>query len=65
MTPISQRPWFWPIVAPLAVGALLLCILAGVPISRSQDQPPGNGGFYFAFDRTSWTLRHGWRRIDG
>ncbi len=47
------------------VGALLLCYLTAAPISRAADQPPGSGGFVLAFDRQDWTLRHGWRPIDG
>jgi broad specificity phosphatase PhoE len=46
------------------VGALLLCHLAGVPISRDWDQPRTNGGNYFAFDLTTFRLLHGWRSID-
>ena len=46
------------------VGALLLCHLKGMPISRTEDQPGGGGGFVFAFDTTSRTLRSGWRRIE-
>lgn len=49
------------IVAHGGVGTLLLCQLANVPISRDQDQPPTNGGNYFAFDRTTLHLIHGWR----
>lgn len=47
------------------VGALLLCYLTAAPISRAADQPPGSGGFVLAFDRYDWTVRHGWRPIDG
>jgi len=53
------------VVSHGGVGALLLCHLPGVPISRAADQPPGAGGYVLAFDRTDWTLRHGWRPIDG
>jgi broad specificity phosphatase PhoE len=52
------------IVAHGAVGALLICALEAVPISRTHDQPPGGGGFYFAFDLQSRLLRHGWLAID-
>ena len=38
------------IVAHGGVGALLMCALESVPISRSHDQPPGQGGYYFAFE---------------
>jgi broad specificity phosphatase PhoE len=47
-----------------AVGALLLCHLEGVKISRTEDQPPGQGGFYYAIDRRTRLLRHGWTPID-
>jgi broad specificity phosphatase PhoE len=49
------------IVAHGGVGTLLLCHLAKVPISQDQDQPATNGGNYFAFDRTTFHLIHGWR----
>jgi len=52
------------IVSHGGVGALLLCALESIPISRSQDQPPGNGGHYFPFDRASRLPRHGWTAID-
>ncbi len=46
-----------------AVGALYLCHLQGVPISRAADQPAGSGGNFYAF--TQGRLKHGWRTIDG
>ena len=53
------------IVGHGGTGALLYCHLAGVPISRQHEQPPTNGGNWFAFDRTSRALLHaGWRSID-
>jgi broad specificity phosphatase PhoE len=52
------------IVAHGAVGALLICALESLPISRTQDQPPGNGGFYFPIDTRTGLLRHGWTAID-
>jgi broad specificity phosphatase PhoE len=52
------------IMAHGGVGALLLCHLSGTPISRDRDQPPTNGGNFFAFDRTTLRLLHGWRSID-
>ncbi len=60
------------IVAHGGVGTLLLCHLQGVPIARERDQippppgsPPGSGGgCYYAFDRESRVLLHGWRLID-
>ncbi len=53
------------VIAHGAVGALLMCALEGVPISRTHDQPPGSGGYFFAVDRATRLLRHGWRPIDG
>ena len=52
------------IVAHGGTGTLLLCHLAGVPISREWDQPRTNGGNYFAFDLMTFRLLHGWRSID-
>jgi broad specificity phosphatase PhoE len=46
------------------VGALLLCHLKGVPISRTEDQPSGGGGNVFSFDTRTRQLLTGWRRID-
>ncbi|MBR0557310.1 histidine phosphatase family protein [Ciceribacter sp. L1K23] len=52
-----------------AVGTLLKCHLAGVPISRAHDQP-GGGGNLFAFslaDRSlscDWTPIENWREND-
>jgi broad specificity phosphatase PhoE len=52
------------IVAHGAVGALLLCHLAGQPIHRRFDQPGRGGGNLFAFRRDDLSLIHGWRPID-
>jgi broad specificity phosphatase PhoE len=49
------------IVSHGGVGTLLLCHLANMPISQNQDQPATSGGNYFAFDRTTFHLIHGWR----
>ena len=46
------------------VGALLLCHLKGVPISRTEDQPGGGGGNVYSFDKNKRTLLTGWRRIE-
>jgi broad specificity phosphatase PhoE len=54
------------IVGHGGTGTLLYCHLAGLPISRRYDQPPTNGGNWFAFDRASRKLRYkGWQSIDG
>lgn len=52
------------IVSHGGVGALLLCHLKAMPISRSADQPGGGGGHAYAFDRASRRLLSGWRRIE-
>jgi broad specificity phosphatase PhoE len=52
------------IISHGGVGTLLLCHLRGDAISRKHDQPPTNGGNYFAFDVATRQLRHGWRPID-
>lgn len=46
-----------------AVGTLLLCHLAKVPISVEMDQPAG-GGNVFCFDRAGGTLLHRWRTLE-
>jgi broad specificity phosphatase PhoE len=53
------------IVSHGGVGTLLLCHLRGAAIGRQHDQPPNNGGNYFAFDAKTQALEHGWRPIDG
>jgi broad specificity phosphatase PhoE len=53
------------IVGHGGVGTLLLCHLMHCPIDRRFDQPPGQGGYYFAFEAKSRALLHGWRLIDG
>ena len=52
------------LIAHGAVGALLLCALEGLPISRDHDQPAGGGGNLFPFDRQTRLLRHGWVGFD-
>ena len=53
------------IVSHGAVGALLMCHLAGYAIRRKYDQPGGGGGNYYSFDLVSWQLDHEWKSIDG
>ncbi len=50
-------------VAHGAVGALLLCHLSNVPITRKMDQPGSGGGNYFAFSSDTKTVLHGWKSI--
>ena len=52
------------IVSHGGVGALLLCHLKGVPISRSEDQTGGRGGNFFSFDARSRRMLSGWKRIE-
>lgn len=51
------------IVGHGAVGSLLYCHLAGVPISRVYDQPAG-GGCYFAFREDRRRPDGGWRPME-
>lgn len=46
-----------------AVGALNLCRLLGVPISRSLDQP-GGGGNVYAWEFATGRVLHRWRSIE-
>jgi broad specificity phosphatase PhoE len=50
------------IVSHGAVGTLLQCALRGVPITRELDQP--GQGHWFAFERDSRRVLHGWRRLE-
>jgi broad specificity phosphatase PhoE len=52
------------IVSHGGVGALLLCHLKGVPISRREDQPGDGGGNVYSFDAANRRLISGWRRIE-
>ena len=52
------------VIAHGGVGALLLCKLKGVPISRAEDQPGEGGGNFFVFRRDDRSLLQGWRPID-
>lgn len=45
------------------VGTLLQCHVAGGPIARIRDQPPG-GGNVFAFSWRPRALAHGWRALE-
>jgi broad specificity phosphatase PhoE len=51
------------IISHGGVGALLLCHLMNVPISRTHDQPGEGGGNRFVFDRTTRSLIQGWTRL--
>jgi broad specificity phosphatase PhoE len=52
------------VIAHGGVGALLMCRLKGVPISRAEDQPGEGGGNFFVFRRPDRALLQGWRPID-
>lgn len=52
------------VVSHGGVGALLLCHLTGVPISRTAEQPGVSGGNYFLFQMPEGLLVHGWKTIE-
>jgi broad specificity phosphatase PhoE len=52
------------IIAHGGVGALLLCCLKGIPISRAADQPGGGGGNFYSFDMATRRLIVQWRSIE-
>ncbi len=51
------------VIAHGGVGALFLCHLLGVEISRDQDQPGRGGGNVLTVALPGWTLLEGWRDI--
>ena len=51
------------IVSHGGVGALLLCYLQNLPISKALDQPGSGGGNYFLFHRRTGTLIKSWTSI--
>jgi broad specificity phosphatase PhoE len=53
------------IIAHGAVGTLLYCHLAGVPISRQWDQPANGGGNFFRFTLQPPGVQSWWKPIDG
>ena len=52
------------IVSHGGVGALLLCHLRHVPVSRTEDQPGSGGGNVYSFEASTHRLLSGWRRIE-
>jgi len=48
------------VIAHGGVGALLLCKLKGVPISRAEDQPGEGGGNFFVFRRNDRAVLQEW-----
>jgi len=46
-----------------AVGTLLYCHLANIPISRKWDQPAGGGNF-FSYDIKSQSILHHWQAME-
>ncbi len=52
------------IVAHGGVGALLLCGLKRVPISRAEDQPGQGGGNVFSFDSATRRLLADWHAME-
>jgi broad specificity phosphatase PhoE len=52
------------IIAHGAVGTLLYCRLAGVPISRQWDQPANGGGNFYRFTLQPPGVQSWWKPID-
>jgi broad specificity phosphatase PhoE len=52
------------IVSHGAVGTLLYCYLAGLPIDRRRDQPPNGGGNYYGFTLSPRQVFSWWRAFD-
>ena len=52
------------IISHGGVGALLMCHLKRIPISRAEEQPGTLGGSYFVCRMPDGVLVHGWRPID-
>jgi broad specificity phosphatase PhoE len=52
------------VVAHGGVGALLMCRLKGVAISRTEDQPGSGGGNFFVFGRQDRTVLQDWTPIE-
>lgn len=56
---IVRTPGRTVIVGHGGTGTLLMCHLAGLPISRAHDAP--RQGCYWAWDRAAGRLAHGWK----
>jgi len=63
---IAERPGPGDIavISHGGVGALLLCHLKGVPISRAEDQPGAGGGCVYSLDVDTRALITGWHLIE-
>jgi broad specificity phosphatase PhoE len=61
---LEDGPGRVAIVSHGAVGALLQCWLAGVPVSRAWDQPGHGGGNWFGFSLEPRRLLTPWQPID-
>ena len=59
-----QGPGDLAIVSHGAVGTLLYCHLAGVPIDRRWDQPANGGGNYFRFTLAPPSVDGWWQPFD-
>jgi broad specificity phosphatase PhoE len=46
------------------VGTLLYCHYSRLAIDRAHDQPPGGGGYFFAFTRDGRRVQHSWCRLE-
>ncbi len=60
----APRPGDIAVISHGGVGALLLCQLKHVPISRTEDQPGGGGGCVYSIDVDTRALLSGWRMIE-
>jgi len=61
----APEPGDIAVISHGGVGALLLCHLKGVPISRAQDQPGAGGGCVYSFDTGTLALIADWQPIEG
>jgi broad specificity phosphatase PhoE len=59
---IVEAPGRIVIVGHGGTGTLLMCRLAGLPISRAHDAP--RQGCYWAWDPAAGQLVHGWRALE-
>ena len=58
----GQAPGRIVVVGHGGMGTLLMCRLAGLPISRAHDAP--RQGCFWTWDQVAGRLAHGWRRLE-